>query len=127
MQPRAKMNTLHSLINSINHAPETTKFNDVIHIIEEHYNYSPTLFRNGADEDCIINQAKENEGSCKIFSFAQLHQLTKTQTLHCFGHYYRDEVLNHPNESNHANIRTFMKYGWDQIHFDAIALTPKTQ
>jgi hypothetical protein len=119
------MKTLDSLVNKIKNTPQSIEFNDVINVIGEHYVYTPTLFRNGIETDCVINQAQENEGSCKIFAFAQLHQLSEIQTLHCFGQYYREEVLDHPDETNHANIRTFMKYGWDHIHFDGVALIAK--
>lgn len=121
------MSTLSSLINKIKSAPLNIEFNDVINVISEHYHYSPVLFTNGVKIDCVVNQAQENEGSCKIFSFAQLNQLSEIQTLNCFGQYYREEVLNDPGGTNHANIRAFMKHGWDYIKFDDIALTPKTQ
>jgi len=119
------MNTLLSLVNKIKNTPQDIEFNDVINVISENYEYTPTLFRNGIEADCIINQAQENEGSCKIFAFAQQHQLTEIQTLHCFGQYYRNDVLDHLDETNHANIRTFMKYGWDHIRFDDVALVAK--
>ena len=97
----------------------------VITIIEEHYFYTPTPFYNGVDNDCIINNAGENEGSCKIFSFAHDQQLNKTQTLHCFGQYYRNDVLNHPENTDHGNIRSFIKYGWKGITFEGSALNYK--
>ncbi|MDX8378882.1 MAG: HopJ type III effector protein [Gallionella sp.] len=37
-----------------------------------------------------------NFGSCKLFSFAQLNGFLQQQTRFCFGAYYRDEVLKHP-------------------------------
>lgn len=119
------MNNLDTLLDRIKTTPENVEFNDVINVIEEYYDYSPTLFKNGIETDGVVNQIKENEGSCKIFSFAQLHQLNETQTLNCFGQYYRDEVLNYPDETNHKNIRTFIKYGWDHISFEKPALISK--
>ena len=64
------------------------------------------------------NAAGQNEGSCKILAFARLHQLTPEQTLHCFGGYYRKEVLGDPAGNSHQNIRQFMKTGWAGITFD---------
>ena len=119
------MKTLDQFIAQIKSHPEAAEFQDVITIIDANYHYSATRFVNGPAEDCVINAAGKNEGSCKIFAFAQLQQLDEKQTLNCFGHYYRDEVLLHPDRSDHANIRTFMKYGWKTIKFDGTALTRK--
>jgi len=105
--------------------PDKTEFNDVINIIDKHYNYIPMQFSNGAGNEKIINAAGENEGSCKIFSLARIHQLDDAQTLQCFGHYYRDDVLKHPENSDHSNIRTFIKYGWQHVSFEGDALTAK--
>ena len=57
-------------------------------------------------------QQGENSGSCKIFAFAQLHHLDEASTLACFGAYYRDDVLKHPQGSDHQNIRQFINTGW---------------
>lgn len=118
------MNDLEIFIKQIKTTPEKTEFKDVIEIIDKYYRYTPTRFVNGTDSENIINNAGENEGSCKIFSFAQLHQLDEAQTLNCFGKYYREEVLKKPEGTDHANIRTFIKYGWQQICFENIALEP---
>lgn len=116
------MNELETFIEQIKSRPETIGFNDVIAIVDKYYHYTPTRFVNGTDNDNVISDAGENEGSCKIFSFAQKHHLDQAQTLNCFGQYYRDDVLNSPAGSDHANIRTFMRYGWDHISFDKPAL-----
>jgi len=112
------MSHLESAIEQIKSKPETTEFKAVIDIIDQYYDYTATQFQNGPNDDCTISKAGENEGSCKIFAFAQLHQLNKNQTLNCFGRYYRDDVLEHPNNTDHANIRSFMKYGWENISFE---------
>jgi len=119
------MNKLEALIQQLKTAPEQTEFSEVIDIIEYFYHYTPSRFTNGSSEECVINEAGENEGSCKIFSFAQLNNLDEMQTLNCFGSYYRDDVLNHPDNSDHANIRTFIKYGWKYIKFESSALEKK--
>jgi len=116
------MNTLDTLLQQIKTAPETVAFQDVMHVIDEHYNYSPTRFKNGNADDNITNNAGENEGSCKIFSFAKLQNLDEAQTLQCFGQYYRNDVLANPDKEDHANIRNFMKYGWPGISFESSAL-----
>ncbi len=102
-------------------APEGIAFNDTIAVIDAHYDFTPAAFRNGD----LKNEAGQNNGSCKIFSFARLHNLTPQQTLHCFGTYYRDDVLKTPLGTDHQNIRNFMKSGWDRVVFQGNALTLK--
>ena len=113
--------SVQQLLESIRSQPGNIEFNDVLAVINDHYNYTPTAFRNG-DTD---NAAGSNEGSCKIFAFARLHDLDKDQTLACFGKYYRDDVLANPAGEDHANIRNFMRYGWDGISFEQAALADK--
>lgn len=94
-------------------------------VIEDNYIYTPSRFTNGNGSSRVINEAGNNEGSSKIFSFARLNNLNKNQTLACFGKFYRHDVLDNPDNNDHANIRNFIEYGWNGIHFDAIALTEK--
>ncbi len=110
-----------TFLQRLNSAPESIAFNDTIAVIESLYDFTPTSFRNGD----LLNEAGKNSGSCKIFSFAQMHQLTPQQTLHCFGDYYRKDVLGNPSGSDHQNIRNFMQTGWAGIRFDGRALAPK--
>ncbi|MDD5460516.1 MAG: HopJ type III effector protein [Methylococcales bacterium] len=98
-------------------------FDETIATITESYHYQATEFSNGLNEDTLVNQAGTNEGSCKIFAFAQIHRLDQQQTLNLFGDYYRLDVLNNPNGTGHQNIRNFMKYGWEGISFKGRALT----
>lgn len=100
-------------------------FDETIAVITENYRYQTTEFCNGLNEQLLVNQAGTNEGSCKIFAFAQLNRLNQQQTLNLFGDYYRLDVLNDPNGTSHRNIRNFMQYGWDGIRFDGVALTAK--
>jgi hypothetical protein len=117
------MNTpLTTFISKIN-AGETISFSETMAVIADHYQYQPTRFTNGLEDDLLINEAGNNEGSCKIFAFAQLHQLNKQQTLELFGDYYRIDVLPKSEETSHQNIRNFIKYGWNGINFDKEALT----
>lgn len=99
-------------------AGESVSFNDTIAVISENYIYAPSAFRNGNVE----NSAGQNEGSCKIFAFAKLHDLTPEQTLSLFGDYYRVDVLQHPDASDHQNIRQFMQNGWASVVFENEAL-----
>ena len=110
------------LIQKINNQPEAVSFNEVIECITSNYSYTPAHFRNGIAADQVINEAGSNEGSCKIFAFAKLNGLDEQQTLACFGDYYRQDVLDNPNGDDHANIRTFMRHGWDGILFEQDAL-----
>lgn len=110
-----------TFIESINSNPDSIQFTDTIAIIEENYEFTPTAFQNGL----LKNDAGQNSGSCKLFSFAQLHKLTEAQTLICFGDYYRVDVLQHPDAQDHQNIRNFMKFGWNGIAFQGNALIRK--
>lgn len=106
-------------------ANEAIDFAETMAIISDNYCYQATEFSNGLGEEQIINAAGTNEGSCKIFSFALIHQLDQQQTLDLFGDYYRLEVLPHQEGTGHQNIRLFMRYGWEGIVFKTEALTPR--
>lgn len=112
---------LELFFNRLETAPETIEFPDVIALINTLYTYIPTGFRNHE----IYNEAGQNTGSCKLFSFARLHELTEAQTLALFGSYYRADVLRTPEGDSHPNIRQFMKTGWDEIEFDGVPLRAK--
>jgi hypothetical protein len=105
---------------------ESVSFHETIIIITENYYYQPTEFSNGLNDDILVNPAGTNEGSCKIFAFAKTHQLNQQQTLSLFGDYYRVDVLQNPEGTDHQNIRYFMKSGWQGIHFKDEVLTPKS-
>ncbi|MBU2925323.1 HopJ type III effector protein [Colwellia sp. 4_MG-2023] len=111
-------NSLSALLTQIKQQSATVEFEQVMQVIKDSYNYQPTSFTNGE----LVNQAGTNEGSCKIFYFAQLNELNQQQTLACFGRYYREDVLENPLGDDHGNIRNFIKTGWQGIKFDAIAL-----
>lgn len=113
--------SLSLFLQRLREAPEHIEFADSIAAIDSHYDYTPTAFRNGA----IENAAGQNAGSCKIFAFARRQQLSTAETLACFGHYYRDDVLQHPDADDHQNIRSFMRSGWDGIAFHGEALKPR--
>jgi hypothetical protein len=64
-------------------------FPETIAFIDEKYTFTPTTFKNGNQ----INNAGENNGSCKIFAFALLQQFTKEETLSLFGDFYQDVLI----------------------------------
>ena len=101
-------------------------FDETIAVIAENYHYQASEFSNGLDEHVLVNKVGTNEGSCKIFAFAQLHGLEQLQTLNLFGDYYRLDVLNDPQGTGHQNIRLFMSYGWGGIRFNGEALTARS-
>ncbi len=110
--------TLESFLQQLNESPTTIEFSDTMALIDQLYSFSPTAFKNGE----ILNSAGENSGSCKLFAFAQLQRLSQEQTLACFGAYYWDDVLKHPEAADHQNIRNFMAHGWAGVAFDSEAL-----
>ncbi len=105
----------------LKNAPETIQFTEVIAYIDEHYDFTPSKFTNGN----TVNEAGQNNGSCKVFSFARLNGLSKEETLNLFGEFYREDVLKNPEGTDHQNIRNFMEYGWDGIAFEGKALHRK--
>jgi len=113
--------TLEHFLEKLSTQPETIAFTDTMTVIESHYTFTETAFNNGVQH----NAAGENSGSCKLFAFAKLQGLTAAHTLACFGAYYRDDVLGHPDAQDHQNIRQFMINGWSGITFEGEALTAK--
>eukprot|EP00640_Fibrocapsa_japonica_P007328 CAMPEP_0113935322 /NCGR_PEP_ID=MMETSP1339-20121228/2482_1 /TAXON_ID=94617 /ORGANISM="Fibrocapsa japonica" /LENGTH=193 /DNA_ID=CAMNT_0000937419 /DNA_START=99 /DNA_END=680 /DNA_ORIENTATION=+ /assembly_acc=CAM_ASM_000762 len=96
-------------------------FEDVMAIIDEHYETGLLEFKNGD----ILNAQGENGGSAKVLSYAALSNLDKETTLKLWGQYYRD-VEASPDGTDHPNIRNFMNTGWDGVPFEnGIALTRK--
>lgn len=112
---------LAAFLQRLDAAPETVAFADTMAVIDAHYAYTPTGFSNGP----VRNEAGQNGGSCKLLAFARRHGLSEAQTLACYGAYYREDVLGHPDGSDHPNIRAFMRGGWAGVRFDADPLAPK--
>ena len=113
-------NEIKQLIQQLNQG--SVEFNKVIQAIENHYYFTPSSFKNGN----TFNAENTNNGSCKIFAFGQLNQLSEQTTLNAFGDFYTVDVLQHPDAEDHQNIRNFMRFGWQGIAFEKQALTPKT-
>lgn len=113
--------TIDAFITKLNKTPDSIQFGDTIAVIDTHYEFTPSAFQNGA----LKNEAGQNSGSCKLFSFAKLQGFTEAQTLACFGDYYRVDVLQHPDAQDHQNIRNFIQHGWNGIAFENNALRKK--
>ncbi len=113
--------TLEAFKSKLQNAPKDIDFTETMAVIEVKYNFRPTAFKNG-----ILNNASgENSGSCKLFAFAQKEELSKEETLACFGQYYFEDVLKDPNGKGHQNIRNFMNTGFEGLFFEGEALTEK--
>jgi hypothetical protein len=108
-------------LNKLTQTPKAVEFQDTMAVIEANYTASPSAFENGG----LSNSAEENQGSCKLLALAQLHNLSVEATLACFGHYYREDVLQHPEASDHQNIRNFMSTGWEGVSFAQAPLALK--
>jgi hypothetical protein len=95
-------------------------FSKVIEFIETYYQHQPTAFTNGDAH----NEATQNQGSAKVFAFAQINDLSKEDTLYLFAEHYQS-VLAHSEATDHQNIRQFMAHGWSGVAFKGVALTAK--
>ncbi|WP_339846280.1 HopJ type III effector protein [uncultured Dokdonia sp.] len=113
--------TLQDFKTKLATTPSDIQFTDTMEVIESLYTFTPSSFTNGD----IRNDSGENNGSCKLFGFAKDQGLNKSDTLHCFGAYYREDVLQNPEGTDHQNIRNFMQHGWEGISFDANPLHKK--
>lgn len=109
------------LFEQLEKSTEEIQFKEVIAFIDEHYHFAPTKFTNGN----TVNEENQNNGSCKVFSFAKLNDLSKEETLKLFGEFYREDVLKNSEGTDHQNIRNFMEFGWDGISFEGNALKRK--
>ncbi|MBV4357701.1 HopJ type III effector protein [Pinibacter aurantiacus] len=95
-------------------------FKEVLEFIESYYQHTPTAFKNGDAH----NEATQNQGSAKVFAFAQLNNLSKEDTLYLFAEHYLS-VLNNLNGTDHQNIRQFMLNGWNGVKFEGECLLAK--
>lgn len=110
-----------NILEQLKDSPQRIQFSEVIEYIDSNYNFTPTYFTNGN----TVNEAGQNNGSCKVFSFAKLQNLDQNQTLALFGDYFRKDVLENPDGTDHQNIRNFIQFGWEGIQFESKALSEK--
>ncbi|RZL37948.1 MAG: HopJ type III effector protein [Pedobacter sp.] len=99
---------------------ESIQFSDVIIFIEKYYHHQPTAFKNGE----AVNESTQNQGSAKVFGFAQINQLDQDDTLLLFAEHYQ-AVKENPEGTDHQNIRQFLANGWSGIIFEGEPLTAK--
>ncbi|MES2427583.1 MAG: HopJ type III effector protein [Bacteroidota bacterium] len=109
---------LAALLTSLKQNSST--FKEVIEFIETYYQHHPTAFKNGD----AYNEKTQNQGSAKVFTFAQLNNLSAEDTLYLFAEHYQ-AVLATPDATDHQNIRQFMANGWTGIAFEGEALVVK--
>lgn len=109
---------MQTIIDKIKNIPSEITFQELVSFIDSKYDFTPTKFKNGD----FVNEAGQNSGSCKVFSFAHLFNFSKEETLNCFGDYHKIDVLQNPEGADHQNIRNFIKYGWEGIQFSGRAL-----
>lgn len=98
----------------------SVSFKEVLALIETSYQHQPTAFKNGESH----NEATQNQGSARIFAFAQLNDLSQEDTLYLFAEHYQ-AVLNTPDGTDHQNIRQFMIHGWPGVVFEGQVLSAK--
>lgn len=113
--------TVAELVEKIKTQPASIQFSEIIETVDANYTFTPTAFKNGE----TMNEANQNNGSCKVFSFAKKQNLTKEETLTCFGDYYRKDVMQNPEGTDHQNIRNFIKFDWEGILFEEEPLSEK--
>lgn len=113
--------TIEQFLAALQEKPNDIQFPDTMKVIDTYYTFIPTAFQNGS----LLNEAGQNNGSCKLLAFAKLQQLDTQQTLHCFGEFYRKDVLEHPNNDDHQNIRNLIKSGLDGVKFPQMPLKLK--
>ncbi|CAM4159453.1 HopJ type III effector protein [Pseudoalteromonas byunsanensis] len=109
---------INAFIKQLSANAQDIEFEQTIALIDRYYQFTPVAFSNGEQH----NESGTNLGSCKILAFAKLHRLDERATLNCFGRYYREDVLQNPQGSDHGNIRNFIKFGWQGVSFSHPAL-----
>lgn len=102
-------------------------FKETMAMVEENFIYTPVQFFNGRGDATVMNAPGTNEGSCKIFALGKRFALSKEETLSLFGELYWRDVVEKPDGTDHANIRTFLRDGWEGIRFEADPLKPRNR
>lgn len=97
-------------------------FSDTLAFIDAHFEFTPTAFTNHV----LMNQANENQGSCRVIALAKYAGFSDEEALLAFGEHYR-HVRSNPSGNNHANIRTLMEYGLASVSFEHFPLTAKQE
>ena len=109
--------TLSDLLAAVYQHSTDLVFTEVLAAIDAEFEFTPMAFTNGP----LNNSAEQNQGSCKVFSFANQAGLSAPQTLLLFAEHYQSVVAD-PEGDAHGNIRQFMKTGWQGVSFAGKAL-----
>lgn len=112
--------TLNDLLAALHSTENELVFADVLATIDAEFDFTPSAFVNGN----LQNSAEENQGSCKVFSFAHQAGLNEELTLKLFAEHYQD-VLADSEGTGHQNIRQFMQHGWAKVSFAQSPLKKK--
>lgn len=97
------------------------QFDEAIEAIDANFEFTPVAFKCGDQH----NEAGTNIGSCKILSFSHAMNLPESVAVHLFGDYFRRDVAENRDGSDHPNIREFMRLGWRGVQFEKPALKPR--
>lgn len=95
-------------------------FAETLAFIDAWFDFSPSRFNNNG----LVNKETENHGSAKIFALALQLNLSKQQTLLCFGEHYRNLALSPDN--SHLNIRRLINADLAGIAFDNFPLRARS-
>ena len=71
-----------------------------------------------------MNNLGENAATAKLLSFAALADLSDDETVLLWCEHYRS-VAETPQDTDHQNIRNFMKYGMAGVDMEEVCLTRK--
>ena len=96
------------------------KFSDFIAMLDSCYTAKPISFKNGD----LMNNLGENAATAKLLSFAALADLSDDETVLLWCEHYRS-VAETPQDTDHQNIRNFMKYGMAGVDMEEVCLTRK--
>lgn len=100
-----------------------TEFEETISLIDALFRVTVCAFQVGLPPHEVKNSAGANTGALRVLAFGKLLGLDKQTTLYLFGRHYRD-VVDNPHGDAHANIRAFMRDGWDGVSFAGQPLQP---
>jgi hypothetical protein len=109
---------LDAFLKKLNDDPTSITLDDTLATIAEAYEFTPFGYTLGG----VRFESHQVHRSCQLYAFAQLNRLSEAQTLACFGAYYHQDVLQHPDGTDHKTVRLFMKHGWAGLALDGMPL-----
>lgn len=93
-----------------------TEFEETTSLVDSLFQVTPCAFRVGLGPFAVDNPIGTNTGALRVLALGKLLGLDKQTTLNLFGRHYRD-VLDNPHGDAHANIRAFIRDGWNGVEF----------